>query len=55
VPFCPTGGVDPANLRAYLDAGASFVGIGGKLVDERLIAAGEKAAVQEAARAALAA
>lgn len=55
VPFCPTGGVDPSNLRAYLDAGASFVGIGGKLVDETLIAAGDKAAVQEAARAALAA
>jgi 2-dehydro-3-deoxyphosphogluconate aldolase/(4S)-4-hydroxy-2-oxoglutarate aldolase len=54
VPFCPTGGVDPSNLRAYFDAGASFVGIGGKLVDETLIAAGDKAAVQEAARAALA-
>jgi 2-dehydro-3-deoxyphosphogluconate aldolase/(4S)-4-hydroxy-2-oxoglutarate aldolase len=55
VTFCPTGGVDPANLRAYLDAGAAFVGIGGKLVDEKLIAAGEKQAVQDAARAALAA
>jgi 2-dehydro-3-deoxyphosphogluconate aldolase/(4S)-4-hydroxy-2-oxoglutarate aldolase len=55
VPFCPTGGVDPSNLRAYLDAGAAFVGIGGKLVDETLIAAGDKAAAQAAARAALAA
>ena len=55
VPFCPTGGVDSSNLRAYLDAGASFVGIGGKLVDEKLIAAGDRTAVQEAARAALAA
>lgn len=55
VPFCPTGGVDPANLRAFLDAGAAFVGIGGKLVDEKLIAAGDKAAVQAAARTALAA
>lgn len=55
VPFCPTGGVEPANLRAYLDAGAAFVGIGGKLADETLIAAGDKAAVQQAARAALAA
>jgi 2-dehydro-3-deoxyphosphogluconate aldolase/(4S)-4-hydroxy-2-oxoglutarate aldolase len=53
--FCPTGGVDPSNLRTWLDAGAAFVGIGGKLVDEKLIAAGEKAAVQDAARAALAA
>jgi 2-dehydro-3-deoxyphosphogluconate aldolase/(4S)-4-hydroxy-2-oxoglutarate aldolase len=55
VPFCPTGGVDASNLRAYLDAGAAFVGIGGGLVDEALIAAGDKAALQEAARAALAA
>lgn len=55
VPFCPTGGVDPGNVRAYLDAGAAFVGIGGKLVDEALIAAGDKDAVQQAARAALAA
>lgn len=55
VAFCPTGGVEPSNLRQYLDAGAAFVGIGGKLVDEKLIAAGEKSAVQDAARAALAA
>jgi 2-dehydro-3-deoxyphosphogluconate aldolase/(4S)-4-hydroxy-2-oxoglutarate aldolase len=53
--FCPTGGVDPSNLRTWLDAGAAFVGIGGKLVDEKLIAANEKSAVQDAARAALAA
>jgi 2-dehydro-3-deoxyphosphogluconate aldolase/(4S)-4-hydroxy-2-oxoglutarate aldolase len=55
VTFCPTGGVDPSNLRQWLDAGAAFVGIGGKLVDEKLIAAGDKPAVQAAARAALAA
>ncbi|MCC7282145.1 MAG: bifunctional 4-hydroxy-2-oxoglutarate aldolase/2-dehydro-3-deoxy-phosphogluconate aldolase [Acetobacteraceae bacterium] len=53
VAFCPTGGVDPSNLRQWLDAGAAFVGIGGKLVDEKLISAGDKAAVQAAARAAL--
>jgi 2-dehydro-3-deoxyphosphogluconate aldolase/(4S)-4-hydroxy-2-oxoglutarate aldolase len=45
VTFCPTGGVDPSNLDAYLSAGASFVGMGGKLVDESLVAAGDKAAV----------
>lgn len=55
VTFCPTGGVDPSNLRQWLDAGAAFVGIGGKLVDPKLIAAGDKASVQAAARAALAA
>ncbi|MFQ3623540.1 MAG: bifunctional 4-hydroxy-2-oxoglutarate aldolase/2-dehydro-3-deoxy-phosphogluconate aldolase [Acetobacteraceae bacterium] len=55
VPFCPTGGVEPGNVRDYLDAGAAFVGIGGRLVDERLIEAGAREAVIEAARDALAA
>jgi 2-dehydro-3-deoxyphosphogluconate aldolase/(4S)-4-hydroxy-2-oxoglutarate aldolase len=55
VAFCPTGGVEPGNVRAYLDAGAAFVGIGGKLADEGLIAAGAKEDVIAAARAALAA
>lgn len=49
VPFCPTGGVDPANMQTYLDAGASFVGIGGALVDEKRILAGDKAAIQDVA------
>jgi len=53
VVFCPTGGVDARNMGEYLAAGAAFVGIGGKLVDEQLIATGNRAAVQEAARAAL--
>jgi len=50
VAFCPTGGVEPANLGAYLAAGAAFVGMGGALVDERRIAAGDRAAIQAAAR-----
>jgi 2-dehydro-3-deoxyphosphogluconate aldolase/(4S)-4-hydroxy-2-oxoglutarate aldolase len=54
VAFCPTGGVEPGNIAAWMAAGAAFVGIGGKLVDEKLIAAGDKASVQDAARAALA-
>lgn len=53
VVFCPTGGVDARNLPDYLDAGAAFVGIGGKLVDEKLIAAGDRGAVIAAAHAAL--
>lgn len=55
VAFCPTGGIEPSEVEAYLAAGAAFVGLGGRLVDETLIAAGDKAAVQAAARAALAA
>lgn len=53
VAFCPTGGVDAGNTPDYLAAGAAFVGIGGKLVDEGLIAAGNRAAVQKAAEEAL--
>lgn len=51
--FCPTGGVDAANAPDYLAAGAAFVGIGGKLVDEARIRAGDRAAIQKAARDAL--
>ena len=50
VVFCPPGGVDASNLDAYLSAGAAFVGMGGKLVDEALVAANEQAAVMDVAR-----
>lgn len=49
VAFCPTGGVEPGNVAAYLAAGAAFVGMGGNLVDERRIAAGDRAAIEAAA------
>ncbi len=48
--FCPTGGVDARNAPDYLAAGAAFVGIGGRLVDETLLARGDRAAVEAAAR-----
>jgi len=54
VPLCPTGGVEPGNVGAYLAAGADFVGLGGALVDPRRIEAGDKAAIEAAARAAMA-
>jgi 2-dehydro-3-deoxyphosphogluconate aldolase/(4S)-4-hydroxy-2-oxoglutarate aldolase len=53
--FCPTGGVEPENIAAYLSAGADFVGIGGALVDLRHIEAGNRAAIQAAARSVAAA
>ncbi|GGI99779.1 bifunctional 4-hydroxy-2-oxoglutarate aldolase/2-dehydro-3-deoxy-phosphogluconate aldolase [Neoroseomonas lacus] len=53
VVFCPTGGVDARNVPDYIAAGAAFVGMGGRLVDEALIAAGNRAAVQRAAEEAL--
>lgn len=50
VAFCPTGGVEPGNVAAYLAAGAAFVGMGGALVDEKRIVAGDKAAILAVAR-----
>jgi len=53
VAFCPTGGVEPGNVAAYLAAGAAFVGMGGALVDEKRIEAGDRAAIEAAAKAVL--
>jgi 2-dehydro-3-deoxyphosphogluconate aldolase/(4S)-4-hydroxy-2-oxoglutarate aldolase len=53
VAFCPTGGIDAGNVAAYIAAGAAFVGMGGSLVDEQRIAAGDRAAIEAAARAIL--
>ncbi len=50
VAFCPTGGVDAGNAPDYLAAGAAFVGIGGRLVDEALLSRGDRAGIEAAAR-----
>jgi len=55
VAFCPTGGIAPKDVPAYLAAGAAFVGMGGALVDEGRIAAGDRAAILAAAATAQAA
>jgi len=49
VTFMPTGGVDANSVADWVKAGAACVGVGGKLVDEALIKAGDKAAVLEIA------
>jgi 2-dehydro-3-deoxyphosphogluconate aldolase / (4S)-4-hydroxy-2-oxoglutarate aldolase len=54
IPLCPTGGIEPDKVGAYLAAGADFVGLGGALVDPKRIEAGDRAAIEAAARAALA-
>ena len=46
----PTGGVDESNLKAWLDAGAFAVGLGGSLVDRKGAAAGDWRTVEERAR-----
>ncbi|HLY88852.1 MAG TPA: bifunctional 4-hydroxy-2-oxoglutarate aldolase/2-dehydro-3-deoxy-phosphogluconate aldolase [Acetobacteraceae bacterium] len=55
VAFCPTGGVEPDNVAVYLAAGAAFVGMGGALVDEKRIAAGDRGAIEATARQVLSA
>lgn len=55
VALCPTGGIAPKDVWAYLTAGAAFVGMGGALVDEKRIAAGDRAAIDAVAREVMAA
>jgi 2-dehydro-3-deoxyphosphogluconate aldolase / (4S)-4-hydroxy-2-oxoglutarate aldolase len=47
----PTGGVSAENARAYLDAGATAVGIGGNLVSTAAVAEGDWARIEAVARA----
>lgn len=49
----PTGGIPVDGIAAYFDAGADLVGVGGQLVDETALSAGDRSAVTKAARAAL--
>ena len=37
IKICPTGGVSLDNMKAFLKAGASCLGVGGRLVDANLI------------------
>ncbi len=54
VAFAPPAASIPGTSRPILAAGAAFVGMGGALVDEKRIAAGDRAAIMDAARAVLA-
>jgi len=48
--LCPTGGVSLQNMDAYFAAGAAFVGVGNDIVDQRALAAGDRARVIAHAR-----
>jgi 2-dehydro-3-deoxyphosphogluconate aldolase/(4S)-4-hydroxy-2-oxoglutarate aldolase len=50
IALMPTGGIGTGDIAAYLDAGAVCVGMGGRLVDERALVAGDDAAILAAAR-----
>jgi len=50
IPLCPTGGVLLANLNDYFAAGAAVVGVGNNIIDQKALAAGDRAAVVAHAR-----
>jgi len=45
IPLCPTGGVSTANILDYFKAGAAVVGVGNNIVDQKALAAGDRAQV----------
>lgn len=49
VQFIPTGGIDLSNAADYIKAGAAALGVGGSLVDKKLVAAGDWAALTDRA------
>lgn len=55
VKLMPTGGVNLATVKEYIEAGAAALGVGGELVDERALDAGQDAVLGERASAFLAA
>jgi 2-dehydro-3-deoxyphosphogluconate aldolase / (4S)-4-hydroxy-2-oxoglutarate aldolase len=50
IALCPTGGVSLEDMEAYFAAGAAVVGVGNNIVDQKALAAGERAAVVAHAR-----
>jgi 2-dehydro-3-deoxyphosphogluconate aldolase/(4S)-4-hydroxy-2-oxoglutarate aldolase len=50
IALCPTGGVSLTNLNDYFAAGAALVGVGNNIVDQKALAAGDRAAVVAHAR-----
>jgi len=46
----PTGGIGPGDIPAYLNAGAACLGMGGNLVNEAALKAGDDAVIRQAAR-----
>jgi 2-dehydro-3-deoxyphosphogluconate aldolase / (4S)-4-hydroxy-2-oxoglutarate aldolase len=50
IPLCPTGGVSLENIKSYFSAGAALVGVGNNIVDQKALAAGDRAALVAHAR-----
>jgi 2-dehydro-3-deoxyphosphogluconate aldolase/(4S)-4-hydroxy-2-oxoglutarate aldolase len=45
IPLCPTGGVSTSNILDYFQAGAAVVGIGNSIIDQKALAARDRAQV----------
>ena len=50
IALCPTGGVSTSNMHDYFKAGATLVGIGNNVIDQKALAAGDRSAVIAHAR-----
>ena len=50
IPLCPTGGVSASNMLDYFKAGATIVGIGNNVIDQKALAAGDRSGVIARAR-----
>ena len=50
IPFMPTGGVDLNTAKSWLEAGAVCLGVGGALIDKKLMAEGNFAEITARAR-----
>lgn len=50
IPLVPTGGINAENAAEFMSAGATALGVGSALVNNKLIEAGEFAALTERAR-----
>ena len=50
VPLMPTGGVNLETARTWLENGAVALGVGGALIDKKLMAAGNFGEITERAR-----
>jgi len=50
IPLCPTGGVSTSNILDYFKGGAAVVGVGNNIIDQKALAAGDRAQVIRHAR-----
>ena len=50
IPLCPTGGVSGANMAEYFKAGASVIGVGNNVIDQKALMTNNRQALIDHAR-----